>query len=60
MTDGHFYPLNKPGLGVEINEELVIERSKMRQTGVTRCGVILTVPSLSGNDFTKYNLLVVK
>lgn len=28
MTDGHFYPLNKPGLGVEINEELVIERSK--------------------------------
>lgn len=28
MTDGHFYPLTKPGLGVEINEELVIERSK--------------------------------
>lgn len=28
MDDGHFYPLNKPGLGVEINEELVIERSK--------------------------------
>lgn len=28
MTDGYFYPLNKPGLGVEINEELVIERSK--------------------------------
>ena len=28
MSDGHFYPLNKPGLGVEINEELVIERSK--------------------------------
>lgn len=28
MTDGHFYPNNKPGLGVEINEELVIERSK--------------------------------
>ncbi|NDL66126.1 galactonate dehydratase, partial [Acerihabitans arboris] len=22
MTDGYFYPLNKPGLGVEINEEL--------------------------------------
>lgn len=28
MTDGYFYPLTKPGLGVEINEELVIERSK--------------------------------
>lgn len=28
MIDGHFYPLNKPGLGVEINEEMVIERSK--------------------------------
>lgn len=28
MTDGHFYPNNKPGLGVEINEELVIEKSK--------------------------------
>lgn len=28
MDGGHFYPLNKPGLGVEINEELVIERSK--------------------------------
>ena len=28
MNDGYFYPLNKPGLGVEINEELVIERSK--------------------------------
>ena len=28
MTDGYFYPLNKPGLGVEINEELVIECSK--------------------------------
>ncbi|RWR03346.1 galactonate dehydratase [[Pantoea] beijingensis] len=28
MTDGHFWPLKKPGLGVEINEELVIERSK--------------------------------
>lgn len=28
MADGHFHPLNKPGLGVEINEELVIERSK--------------------------------
>src|SRR5471030_2500932 len=28
MNDGYFYPSNKPGLGVEINEELVIERSK--------------------------------
>ncbi|WP_213989486.1 galactonate dehydratase [Sodalis sp. dw_96] len=28
MTDGYFYPLTKPGLGVEINEQLVIERSK--------------------------------
>ena len=28
MVYGHFYPLNKPGLGVEINEEKVIERSK--------------------------------
>ena len=28
MTDGYFYPLTKPGLGVEINEALVIERSK--------------------------------
>ncbi len=28
MTDGYFYPMTKPGLGVEINEELVIERSK--------------------------------
>lgn len=28
MNDGYFYPLNKTGLGVEINEELVIERSK--------------------------------
>ncbi|AHF75203.1 Galactonate dehydratase [Sodalis praecaptivus] len=28
MNDGYFYPLNKPGLGVDINEELVIERSK--------------------------------
>ena len=38
MDDGYFYPLNKPGLGVEINEELVIARSKMRQTGVTHYG----------------------
>lgn len=28
MTDGHFYPNDKPGLGVEINEELVIEKSQ--------------------------------
>ena len=28
MLDGHFYPPTKPGLGIEINEELVIERSK--------------------------------
>lgn len=28
MVDGHFYPLNKPGLGVEINEEMVRELSK--------------------------------
>lgn len=28
MSDGYFYPLNKPGLGVEINEDLVIEKSK--------------------------------
>ncbi|MCD1126716.1 galactonate dehydratase [Jinshanibacter sp. LJY008] len=28
MEDGHFYPPTKPGLGVEVNEELVIERSK--------------------------------
>ena len=28
MNDGYFYPPNKSGLGVEINEELVIERSK--------------------------------
>ncbi|OON40212.1 galactonate dehydratase [Izhakiella australiensis] len=28
MNDGYFNPPNKPGLGVEINEELVIERSK--------------------------------
>ncbi|AWH88947.1 galactonate dehydratase [Limnobaculum parvum] len=28
MDDGYFYPPTKPGLGVEVNEELVIERSK--------------------------------
>ncbi|EOV8087399.1 galactonate dehydratase [Providencia huaxiensis] len=28
ITDGYFYPNNKPGLGVEVNEELVIEKSK--------------------------------
>jgi len=28
MKDGYFYPNTKPGLGVEVNEELVIERSK--------------------------------
>ncbi|QPT12725.1 galactonate dehydratase [Serratia rubidaea] len=28
MDDGHFYPPCKPGLGVEVNEELVVERSK--------------------------------
>jgi galactonate dehydratase len=28
MDGGHFMPLMKPGLGVEIDEELVIERSK--------------------------------
>lgn len=28
MTDGNFYPPKKPGLGVEVNEELVIERTK--------------------------------
>ncbi|MEG3133119.1 galactonate dehydratase [Rouxiella sp. T17] len=27
IKDGYFYPNNKPGLGVEINEELVKERS---------------------------------
>ena len=28
MTDGYFYPCTKPGLGVEVNEEMVIERSQ--------------------------------
>ena len=28
MDGGHFMPLMKPGLGVEIDEEKVIERSK--------------------------------
>ncbi|KPC53902.1 galactonate dehydratase [Amantichitinum ursilacus] len=28
MADGHFRPPTKPGLGVEVNEALVIERSK--------------------------------
>lgn len=28
MDGGYFHPLTKPGLGVDINEELVIERSK--------------------------------
>lgn len=28
MDDGYFYPLTKPGLGVEINEELVKEKSQ--------------------------------
>lgn len=28
MNNGHFAPLNKPGLGVEIDEQLVIERSQ--------------------------------
>lgn len=28
MTEGYFKPLNKPGLGVEINESLLIEKSK--------------------------------
>ena len=27
MTDGYFYPSKKPGLGVEVNEELVVARS---------------------------------
>lgn len=31
MDDGHFYPLTKPGLGVEINEELVKEKSQQTQ-----------------------------
>jgi galactonate dehydratase len=31
MKGGHFAPLNKPGLGVEINEQLVIERSQQVQ-----------------------------
>lgn len=28
IKDGHFAPLTKPGLGVEIDEQLVIERSR--------------------------------
>ncbi|MDR1828054.1 MAG: galactonate dehydratase [Methylobacteriaceae bacterium] len=28
MSDGYFHPPKKPGLGVDVNEELVIERSK--------------------------------
>jgi galactonate dehydratase len=28
IEDGWFYPNKRPGLGVEVDEELVIERSK--------------------------------
>lgn len=28
MTDGYFSPLTKPGLGIEIDEDIVKEKSK--------------------------------
>ena len=44
MEGGFFKPLMKPGLGVDIDEAKVIELSKMRRTGVTRCGVMKMAP----------------
>jgi hypothetical protein len=59
MEGGFFKPLMKPGLGVEIDEAKVIELSKMRRTGVIRCGGMKTAPSPNGKCASYFALVCV-
>ena len=46
-------PLPGPGLGVDVDEEAVVEASKRAGTGATRCGATTTAQSRSGESTPK-------
>jgi hypothetical protein len=57
MEGGFFKPLTKPGWAWKLTKPK-FELSKMRRTGVTRCGGMKTVPSPNGKCASYFALVM--